>query len=86
MKKLFLLLVFTGMIGAASATSISVITKGTVVSFKGDDKKKKDDKKKCDKDKACCKKDAKSGDAKACCKKSGTTATSSAQPAPAEKK
>lgn len=82
MKKLFLLLAFTGMIGAASATSISVITKSTVVTFKGDDKKKKEDKKKCDKDKACCKKDGKEGEAKSCCKKGATTA----QTTPAEKK
>ena len=52
MKKLFLLLAFTGIVGAASATSVVALTKGTVITFGGDDKKQ--EKKKCDK-KACCK-------------------------------
>jgi len=53
MKKLFLLLAFTGIVGASSAISISALTKGTVIVHKGDEKKK------TDKKKACCKKDAK---------------------------
>jgi hypothetical protein len=69
MKKLFLLFAFTGIVGAASATSIASFTKATVVSVAGDEKKG-DDKKKKD-EKAACKKDAKacSGEkegAKAC--------------------
>ena len=60
MKKLFLLLAFTGIVGAASATTL-VSTKATVETVKGDDKKG-DDKKKKDK-KECCKKE---GSAKAC--------------------
>lgn len=61
MKKLFLLLAFTGVVGAASANSIATITYSTVITLggeekKGDDKKKKDEK-------SCCKKE---GSAKAC--------------------
>lgn len=82
MKKLFLLFAFTGIVGAASATTLLTSTPATIVSvkgdpIKGDDKKKKDEK-------ACCKKDAAgkhtadasgkacSGEAKAC---SGEKAT-----------
>ncbi|MGQ0828153.1 MAG: hypothetical protein ACT4ON_07150 [Bacteroidota bacterium] len=54
MKKLFLLLAFTGIVGAASATSVVALTKGTVITLSGDDKKQ-DDKKKCAKGKSCCK-------------------------------
>ena len=69
MKKIFLLLAFTGILGAASASTISSVSKATIVVTNGDDKKG-DDKKK-DKDKACCKKDAKCANQKdkACCKK-----------------
>ena len=52
MKKLFLLLAFTGIVGAASATSVVALTKGTVITLGDGDKKQ--EKKKCDK-KACCK-------------------------------
>lgn len=54
MKKLFLLVAFTGIVGASSALSVAALTKGTVVTLRGDEKK--DEKKKCDKKKACCKK------------------------------
>lgn len=89
MKKLFLLVAFTGIIGAASATSFVSLNKATVITFKGDDKKgddkKKKDEKSCDKDKACCKKDGKDG--KSCCKKDakGTAAAPVTTPAPAKK-
>ena len=53
MKKIFLLLAFTGIVGAASATSAVALTKGTVITLGGDDKKQ-EKKKKCDK-KSCCK-------------------------------
>lgn len=52
---------FTGIVGAASALSVATLTKGTVITLGGEEKK--DGKKKCNKDKACCKKDA---HAKAC--------------------
>lgn len=72
MKKIFLLLAFTGILGAASASTVLSVTKATVV-VNGDDKKgddKKKDKEKT-KEKACCKKDAKCENQKdkACCKK-----------------
>ncbi len=54
MKKLFLLVAFTGIVGASSALSVVALTKGTVVTLRGDEKK--DEKKKCDKNKSCCKK------------------------------
>lgn len=81
MKKIFLLMAFTGIVGASSALSISALTKATVITIGGDEKK--EEKKKCDKKKACCKKDetAKAGEkteakgcshgdakAKSCCK------------------
>lgn len=53
MKKIFLLLAFTGIVGAASATSLSALTNETVITLGGDDKKK-EEKKKCEK-KSCCK-------------------------------
>ena len=53
MKKIFLLAAFTGIVGAASAISVVSLTKSTVITVGGDEKK--DDKKKGDK-KACCKK------------------------------
>lgn len=60
MKKIFLLLAFTGLVGATSANSLVTLTKGTIIAFSGDDKKQ-EGKKKCDK-KSCCKssKEAKS--------------------------
>jgi hypothetical protein len=62
MKKLFLLIAFSGIIGASSALTVSTLSKATVITLGGEEKKG-DEKKKCDKDKACCKK----GDhAKAC--------------------
>ncbi|MES2591944.1 MAG: hypothetical protein V4608_08670 [Bacteroidota bacterium] len=61
MKKLFLLIAFTGIVGASSALSVASLSKATVINAGGEEKK--DEKKKCDKDKACCKKDA---GAKAC--------------------
>ena len=75
MKKLFLLCAFTGIVGAASATTIATFTKASIVCTNGDDKKG-DDKKKKD-EKACCKKDANGkggcadgkGGTKACCHK-----------------
>ena len=54
MKKLFLLVAFTGIVGASSALSVVALAKGTVITLQGDEKK--DEKKKCDKNKSCCKK------------------------------
>ncbi len=66
MKKLFLLLAFAGIVGAASANTLVTLSKGTIV-FLGDDKKgddKKKEGKSCSKEeKAGCKK----GEGKACC-------------------
>ena len=72
MKKLFLLLAFTGIVGAASATSVLALSHNTIVNHGGDDKKGDDKKKKKDK-KECCKKDANAktcthDDKKSCCK------------------
>jgi hypothetical protein len=70
MKKLFLMLAFTGMVTAMSASTVSSFT-GIAVSIvkDGDDKdkgKKKDKSKHCSADeKSCCKK----GEAKSCCTK-----------------
>ena len=61
MKKLFLLLAFTGIVGAASATSIASINNTSVITLGGEEKKGDDKKKK--EEKACCKKE---GSAKAC--------------------
>jgi hypothetical protein len=71
MKKLFLLLAFTGILGAASATTILTANKGTAVVSIGEEKKGDEKKKEKGKEKACCKKDAKCADQKdkACCKK-----------------
>jgi hypothetical protein len=79
MKKIFLLLAFTGILGAASATVVSS-AKATITVNNGDDKKAGDDKKKDkDKEKACCKKDANGN--KACCKKKeGESKTTSDNP------
>lgn len=76
MKKMFLLLAFTGILGAASAATIGS-SKVTIAIHNGDDKKGGDDKKKDkDKEKACCKKDEKGN--KSCCKKKeGETKTTS---------
>jgi hypothetical protein len=64
MKKLFLMLAFTGMVGAASATTVASMTKANVT-IGGEEKK--DEKKKKKSAKACCSKDAaKAGEAKAC--------------------
>lgn len=86
MKKLFFLLAFTGVVGAASATSFASITHSSVITITKGDDKDKDKKKKCDKDHACCK--SKSGEAstkscsgektsgKSCCKsKTASTTT-----------
>jgi hypothetical protein len=58
MKKLFLLVAFTGIVAASSASTLVSLTKGTVITLgeekKGDEKKKK---KKKSSEKACCKKD-----------------------------
>ncbi len=71
MKKLFLMLALTGMVGAVSASTVSSLSPGlrslsTLVKIgddkKGDDKKK--DKKACTADEKNCKKGEKS-----CCKK-----------------
>lgn len=56
MKKLFLLVAFTGIIGASSALTVASLSKGNLISIGGEEKKA--DKKKCDKNKACCKKDS----------------------------
>ena len=70
MKKLFLMLAFTGMVTAVSASTVSALTNTSIVSVIGDDKKGDDKgkkKKSCSKDeKSCCKKDE-SGK-KSCCK------------------
>jgi len=90
MKKLFLFVAFTGIVGATSASAITTFSKTSIVSVCGDDKKG-DDKKKKD-EKACCKKDAggktcshDAKDGKVCCKgKAGETAgtaPSTAKPA-----
>jgi hypothetical protein len=64
MKKLFLMLAFTGMVGAASATTVASMT-NVNVTVGGEEKK--DEKKKKKSAKSCCSKDAaKAGDAKAC--------------------
>lgn len=91
MKKLFLMLAFTGIVGAASATSIASLTKTSVITLGTDDKKgdkKKADKKSCDKDKACCKKDGKATadnkEGKSCCK-AKAEAKPAETPAPAAK-
>lgn len=47
------MLAFTGIVGAASANSLAVITNAPEISINNDDKGKKKDKK------SCCKKDAK---------------------------
>ncbi len=73
MKKLFLLLAFTGIVGAASANTFLALSKATVVVL-GDDKKG-DEKKK--EEKSCCKK----GGDKSCCKKGETKSTGEAKPA-----
>lgn len=54
MKKIFLLIAFTGILGAASATSILTISKTSIVNVGGEDKKGDEKKKK--KEKADCKK------------------------------
>ena len=56
MKKLFLLIAFTGIVGAASATTLVTSSPAAVVAVKGDPIKGDDKKKK--EEKACCKKDA----------------------------
>ncbi len=65
MKKLFLLLAFTGIVGAASANTLLSLSKTTVIVL-GDDKKgndKKKDEKSCNHEgKSCCKK----GEGKSC--------------------
>ena len=48
MKKIFLLLAFTGIVGASSASTVVTLNHKPSVTFKQDGKKKK----------ACCKKDA----------------------------
>jgi len=66
MKKLFLMLAFTGIVGAATANTLVTFSKSTIT-FLGDDKKgddKKKEGKSCSKDeKTGCKK----GDGKSCC-------------------
>lgn len=98
MKKIFLLVAFTGIIGASSALTVSALTKGTVITLGGEEKKA--EKKKCDSKKACCKSDAKAKscshektEAKACshnevkgkaCCKGKTEAHTEAAPTPAK--
>jgi hypothetical protein len=88
MKKLFLLVAFTGIVGASSALSVVALNKASVITLGGDEKKS-DDKKKDDK-KACCKKGesakACSGDkseakGKACCHAKTASAATPATPA-----
>lgn len=74
MRKLFLLIAFTGIVGASSALTLNALTKSAVITLGGEEKK--EEKKKCEKGKACCKSGehakACSGEkteAKACCKK-----------------
>ena len=74
MKKLFLMLAFTGMVTAVSASTVSALSHTSIAITVGDDKKGDDKNKKKDKscskdEKACCKKDA-SGK-KSCCSKDG---------------
>ena len=73
MKKLFLLVAFTGIVAAASADTLLTLSKATVIVL-GDDKKG-DDKKK--EGKSCCKKDG----GKSCCKKGDSKATGETKPA-----
>ena len=78
MKKLFLLVAFTGIVAAASANTFLALSKSTVIVL-GDDKKgddKKGDDKKKD-GKSCCKKDG----GKSCCKKGDSKATGETKPA-----
>ena len=73
MKKLFLALALTGIVGVASVNTIAAITHSKVVVGGGEEDKKKKDK--CKKDKSCCKSqtgataDAKctNGETKKCC-------------------
>jgi hypothetical protein len=92
MKKLFLALAFTGILGAASANTIASFTHVSVITVSGDEKKKKGDKK----DAKTCTADAKAtekGGAKACCKEGaghscchGAAPAKPAAPAEAPKK
>ena len=70
MKKLFLMLAFTGMVTAVSASAVSAFTGTSIVTVIGDDKKcdDKDKKKACSKEEksGCCKK--KEDGKKSCCK------------------
>ena len=61
MKKLFFALALTGIIGAATVSTVSAMTHSTVIVKGGDEKKK--DKKDCKKDSKCCSKDAASATA-----------------------
>lgn len=87
MKKLFLLVAFTGIVGASSAISVVALTKASVITLGGDEKKT-DDKKKGEK-KACCKKGEtgkacagdKEGKGKACCHAKTAAAATPATPA-----
>lgn len=55
MKKLFVILALAGMVGSVSATTLSLVSKTSIVALKDDGKKKKSRKeKKCEEKKACC--------------------------------
>ena len=80
MKKIFLMLAFTGIVGASSATSISILFKGhaSIINNGGDkDKDKKGKKKSCT---------SAEGEKKSCCKKTGKTCTKGETPKAEEKK
>lgn len=81
MKKIFLLLAFTGIVGASSANSIVSIVKPHELVVKGGDKDKKEKKEKKDK---CSEKSMDSS--KKCCKKPGKGCKKDEMNAPAGEK
>ena len=86
MKKLFLLLAFTGIVGATSATSIVTLAKGTVITLGGEEKKGDEKKKKCDKEKSCCKSKETAANGKACSGEKTTEAKTCSKDGKAEGK
>ena len=66
MKKLFLLVAFTGIVGASFTTALAAVVKHPTVCINGDEKKEKGKK-----DKSCTKADG----SKKCCKMSAKSCT-----------
>ncbi|MCX6312755.1 MAG: hypothetical protein NT084_14125 [Bacteroidetes bacterium] len=71
MKKFLVILALAGMVGSVSATTISLISKTSIVSVKDDGKKKKGKKECTDTAKSCCKKGEAKDKGKCTEKKSG---------------